>query len=466
LPDGGFDQKHPSEHIGIIQDFSISRQRLTGDRKMADRTKTLLRYILLCIIICLAAITLFASGGGDGSDGGNDNDTNDNEVNNFFPYPQHTNYVGDHIKPQSYSQSELDEITASFYLEWQDKYIKSDCAEDEYYIDFNEGNTICVSEGLGYGMIITAIMAGYDEDAKSYFDGMYRFYKSHPSSINPLLMAWEQIEGCETNPDGGNDSASDGDIDIAYGLLLAHKQWGSDGDINYLEDAKQIIAAILQDEVNPETYTVKLGDWANSSEPSYYYSTRTSDFIMDHFRVFTQFSADQDWNKVIDSCYTLINEMQINHSVSTGLLPDFIINCNSTPIPATPSFLESEYDGAYYYNACRDPWRIATDYLISGDARAKDALNAINSWLIAYTGGNPENIRSGFFLNGTQIVDYQDVSFTGAFAVSAMLETQNQQWLDGLFSLIISEGIDNNDYYGNTLKVMYLLTISGNYWSP
>jgi endoglucanase len=295
---------------------------------------------------------------------------------------------------------------------------------------------------------------------------MYRFYKSHPSSINSSLMAWEQIDGCETNPDGGGDSASDGDIDIAYGLLLADKQWGSDGEINYLEEAKKIIAAIMQDEVNPETYTIKLGDWAGNLEPSYYYSTRTSDFITDHFRAFSQVSVDQNWNKVIDSCYTLIKKMQTDYSPETGLLPDFIINCNSTPTPATQGFLESAYDGGYYYNACRDPWRIATDYLVSGDARAKSALSSINSWLIANTGGNPENIKSGYLLDGSKIGDYQDVAFTGAFAVSAMLETQNIQWLDKIFELTISEGINDNGYFGNTLKVLYLLTISGNYWSP
>ncbi len=392
--------------------------------------------------------------------------SSENEAAEYFPYPQHTDYAGVHIKPLNYSQSELDDLAASFYTEWRHEYIKNDCAENEYYVAFGGNNTICVSEGLGYGMVITAIMAGFDEGARSYFDGMYRFYKSHPSSINSSLMAWEQVEGCETNPDGGDDSASDGDIDIAYALLLADSQWGSSGGIDYREEAEKIIAAIMKDEVNPETYTIKLGDWADNSEPFYYYSTRTSDFIMDHFRAFARFSGDRNWNGIIDSCYALIDDMQANYSPSTGLLPDFIVNCNSTPVPANAHFLESEYDGDYYYNACRDPWRIAVDYLVSGDARARNTLTKINSWIIASAAGNPENIKSGYLLDGTRIGDYQDVSFIGAFAVSAMLETQNQQWLDEIFEQILSEKIENNDYYGNTLKVLYLLTISGNYWQP
>ena len=42
---------------------------------------------------------------------------------------------------------------------------------------------------------------------------------------------------------GGDDSAFDGDADIAYGLLLAHAQWGSDGSVNYAADASTVITS-------------------------------------------------------------------------------------------------------------------------------------------------------------------------------------------------------------------------------
>jgi endo-1,4-beta-D-glucanase Y len=47
-----------------------------------------------------------------------------------------------------------------------------------------------VSEAHGYGMILAVLMAGYDDKAKEYFDGMYWYYKAHPSEITPYLMAW------------------------------------------------------------------------------------------------------------------------------------------------------------------------------------------------------------------------------------------------------------------------------------
>ena len=80
--------------------------------------------------------------------------------------------------------------------------------------------------------------------AKMIFDGLYRFYRSHPSRNNPRLMAWSQIKGCGNAPKG-DDSAADGDLDIAYALWLADRQWGSAGEINYSADAKVLLEAIL-----------------------------------------------------------------------------------------------------------------------------------------------------------------------------------------------------------------------------
>ena len=54
-------------------------------------------------------------------------------------------------------------------------------------------------------------------------------------------MAWAQTKNF-TDIDG--TSATDGDMDIAYSLLLANEQWGSNGKINYLKEAQLMIAAI------------------------------------------------------------------------------------------------------------------------------------------------------------------------------------------------------------------------------
>lgn len=157
------------------------------------------------------------------------------------PFPQHVTYTVGSIKPNIVTQTAMDKKVKSFYIKWKNRYLVNGCAPDEYYVFYNfEGfadppDAICVSEGQGYGMIITALMAGYDANAKIIFDGLYNYYKSHPSIIDPVLMGWQQTEGCVNVPDA--DAATDGDLDIAYGLLLAHIQWGSGGAINYLSEA-------------------------------------------------------------------------------------------------------------------------------------------------------------------------------------------------------------------------------------
>ena len=111
-----------------------------------------------------------------------------------FPFPQHTEYHT-HIKPSQYTQDQLDDQVKAFYEAWKAKYLINGCEDDQYYVFFDEGNTVTVSEGMGYGMMIVPIMAGYDPDARTYFDGLYRYYKAHPSHIMPYLMAWKQITG-------------------------------------------------------------------------------------------------------------------------------------------------------------------------------------------------------------------------------------------------------------------------------
>ena len=113
------------------------------------------------------------------------------------PFPQHASYTSGTIGPNNVTQQQLDDSTEAFYDRWKSRYLKNDCGPGLYYVAWDGGgSTLCVSEGQGYGMLITAIMAGYDPDAQTYFDGLYAFYKAHPSSINPRLMAWKQITGC------------------------------------------------------------------------------------------------------------------------------------------------------------------------------------------------------------------------------------------------------------------------------
>lgn len=380
------------------------------------------------------------------------------------PFPQHTQYHKGTIKPDQISQRSLDGLTLAFYRQWQKRYIKLGCKSGEYYVWFErKGKKQSVSEGQGYGMIITALMAGADPSAKTIYDGLFNFYRDHRNN-HRYLMAWAQDKKCKSID---QSSATDGDMDIAFSLLLADKQWGSKGAINYLEEARDMIGAIMKYEINPKTYSIILSD-AVEYDSKDYFDTRTSDFMPDHFKAFEKATGDKRWTKVVDRGYALFGYMEHTYSPDAGLVPDFIVRINTKPQPAPPHFLESKYDGKYNYNACRVPWRIATDYLTTGDKRAKAINDKINSWIRETTNGIADNISAGYTLGGNDIKGryFEALSFIGPFAVSATVDQKNQKWLNSVWKYLTGFKLKDYDYYDNSIKLLNMIVMSGNYWEP
>jgi endo-1,4-beta-D-glucanase Y len=389
------------------------------------------------------------------------------------PFPQHVTYTAGTIRPINATQAQLDSAVTDFYDIWKARYIHAGCESGQLYVFYNREKTadnpkaISVSEGHGYGMVITALMAGHDADARTQFDQLYAFFRAHPSEFTPDLMAWLQITGCK-EPLDGKDSATDGDLDIAYALLLADAQWGSAGAINYRVEALKVIAGIKKGDINTATPSIELGDWVGDSD-SNLNDTRLSDFMLNHFRAFNRATGDALWLALIDKCYAAVDYLQTNHAPKTGLVPDFARKLNTgKPEPAKPKFLESKNDGQYSYNACRFPWRVGVDYLVVGDARAKTALEKINAFIEHATGGDPDAIRAGYKLKDGKAIDKEDTSlaFNAPFAVGAMVDARHQQWLDKLWTNIVATQAADSDYYGNTLKLLSMIVASGNWWAP
>ncbi|MDB5131553.1 MAG: hypothetical protein JWR02_1302 [Mucilaginibacter sp.] len=381
------------------------------------------------------------------------------------PFPQHVRYFAGTIKPDRISQNQLDNKVRDFYTEWKTRFIKNIPGKRESFVWFeNIAKKQCVSEGQGYGMIIVALMAGFDRSAKETYDNLFRYYRSHPSRRSNYLMAWAQYAN---GKNADNTSAADGDMDIAYSLLLADKQWGSNGGINYQAEARAMIDAIMQYEINHKTWSVLLSD-ALDAESKDYFDMRSSDFMPAHFKAFYTATKDARWTRVINATYQLFANMQENYSPDAGLLPDFIVHINKKAKPAPPDFLESPYDGFYNYNACRVPWRIATDYLLSGDIRAKAIAGKINSWIRETTSNNTYNLSAGYTLAGNDIKGryFEALSFVAPFGVSAMVDKKNQPWLNKVWDYLTAFKMKDYDYYDNSIKLLDMIILSGNYWRP
>ena len=402
-------------------------------------------------------------GGGDGGggDGGSTGGCEGMSTGAAHPFGNHARpYHAGTILPSHLSQAQLDDAVRDFYDAWKSTYLKSGCGSGRYYVASGAGR-LTVSEAHGYGMIITAFMAGHDPQAKTIFDGLVRYYDDHPSDITPSLMSWAQGTSCQ-NVDGAN-SATDGDLDIAYALLLADKQWSSGGAIDYRALAQDVIEGIRAGEVDSGVNYVQLGDWARDG--SYGRATRSSDFMPAHLESFADLTGDAAWRQIRDRSYAIIDEVQTGYAPVTGLLPDFIADAATTPRPVDPGFLEGPRDGQYAYNACRDPWRIATDYLLNGDSRSKTIVQRMTSWIRSRTGNDPGAILPGYDLAGGQTGgNYLDLAFVAPFGVAAMVDAGNQSWLNSVWDTTVAN--QGAGYYQDTVALLSLIAMSGNWWSP
>ncbi|MFF4549368.1 glycosyl hydrolase family 8 [Streptomyces sp. NPDC001406] len=373
-----------------------------------------------------------------------------------FPYTAGT------LRPSG-DQSGLDQAVIAKYTAWKSAFVKQNCGNGWYEVISPDADHPYVAEGQGYGMVVTALMAGADPDAKKIFDGMVKYMLAHPSVHNSDLLAAEQDSSCRSVD--GSDSATDGDLDVAYGLLLADKQWGSAGTYDYKNLAVRHINAIKANEVNPSTHLMKLGDWSSSGD-QYYYISRSSDWMVDHFRAFRRATGDSAWDTVRTAHQNLITSQQTKYASSTGLLADFVVNTNTTPKPASGQVLESPNDGDYGWNACRDPWRIGADAVTSGDTASLASARKLTSWIKAKTGGNPNNIVTGYHLNGSTFDSGHDMAFTAPFAVAALTDPGSQAWLDALWTKLTGTAINSSLYYGGSVQLQTMIVASGNYWVP
>jgi hypothetical protein len=387
------------------------------------------------------------------------------------PFGAHTQSYPPGTLAPTQSPAALDRATAALYDRWKAAHVVARCGAGRYLVD-TDGDTTgaTVSEAHGWGMVITVLMAGHDPAAHTVFDGMVRYYQDHPSSIDPALMAWAQGRDCRNV--SGSDAATDGDLDIAYALLLADRQWGSRGALDYAALARRMMAAILRREVHPTARTLLVGDWAQGDAQAD--GTRLSDYAIDHLRAFRRASGDAAWDVVIRRSYEVIAQLQTGYSrdaagTVTGLVPDFAVGMVARDArPAPARWLEGPNDGAYSWNSCRTPWRLATDYLVSGETRARDAVRPMAGWSRRVSGMRPASIASGYSLRGERLggTDPGEMAFIAPFAVAAMTDPTQQAWLDALWSHLVATPYGGSRYFGNSIRLLSMIVVSGNWWAP
>ena len=330
------------------------------------------------------------------------------------------------------------------YSIWKTNFIEP-CSNGRYRVKF-DASTQTVSEGIGYGMLLTVYKAD-----KTEFDGLWNYYKDNRNTNG--VMNWK-INGCSGTI--GQNGATDAELDVAMALIVADYQWGSAGAINYRIDAQTLIGAIKNHEIEANTFVLKPGDMFGGStltNPSYF-----APAYCKAFGVFTNDTAY--WDNVANKSYTIINANLSQNNAVGGLVSDW---CQASGVYSSESSGYVNQGKTYNYDAARTPWRIATDYVWygtnDGQVYAKKASDFVRVTL-----AGTQNIKDGYNQNGTLIGQYHNATFVGAFACAAMAG-QNQTHLDASYTDLKNLNEPNN-YFNHTLKTLYLFLLSGNFYLP
>jgi len=346
---------------------------------------------------------------------------------------------------------QMDKEINNYYKNWKENFLISEKDSTYRIATDKKDKHRTVSEAQGYGMMITVMMADYDINAQKVFDGLWRFSRAHLSPISKNLMSWEVPE-----KEGENDSAFDGDADIAYALILAHKKWGSKGVVNYKKEASRVLDAIWKFTIGVDSYLPLLGDWVDQNGKKFnQYTTRTSDFMPNHFKVFYKFTGNKKWLKVVSVIQKAMLDVQ---NPKTGLVPDFIKYDKRLKkfVAVKEGFLE-HHDGAYYYNGCRIPFRMGVDAL-NGDKVSQKIVKKLSNWIKESSKGDPLKIKSGYELNGKVIGDYFSIVFTAPFGVSAMVD--DKAWAKKIYDVVKNR---HENYYEDSVALLSMLAMSGKF---
>ena len=312
-----------------------------------------------------------------------------------------------------------------------------------------------VSEGIAYGMLIAVML-----DEQALFDGFYGYALkfSNPNGF----MCWYVA------PDGervlGSGGASDADEDMAFALVMAHRQWGGRGAFGgaYLDHAKRLIDRIWEFEVDHGAYAdlfLPGDEWRGRDvfNPSY--------FAPNQYRLFGEVSGNAaGWARVVDRGYATV-EKSLNAAsgnLENGLVPAWC-DASGRPVEAFPGAMLN-----YQTDSARLPFRMGQDFAYYREPRASAYLAKTSAFFAAL---GADRIGDGYLLSGEPYPDPKtpqpnpgSAVFVGSAAVGAMHDPRYQAFVDAAYARIrTGELLARSRYYNHCWTVLSLLMLSGNF---
>lgn len=324
----------------------------------------------------------------------------------------------------------------SLWVDYKQTYIEPGSGRT---IDKQRDN-ITTSEGQSYTMLRAVWL-----DDKQTFDKSWEWTRENLQR-DDHLFSW--LYGVRKNGErgilseqGGRNSASDADTDIALALLFAHTRWG---DETYLEAATPIIQSIWEKEVviiKGVPY-MAANDLEKKSKASYVI-VNPSYLAPYAYRIFSTVDAKHPWMELVDSSYRVIAEsssLPLDKKKSANLPPDWVlVNRTTGALSAAPA-LSSDYG----FDAMRVPFRMALDYAWFGEPRAKETLSKFEflteewtrdgalSAIYAHDGATVMNRESPAFYGGAvgyfKVADEKNFRNVSRRKLSVLYNPDIQAW--------------------------------------
>jgi oligosaccharide reducing-end xylanase len=307
------------------------------------------------------------------------------------------------------------------------------------------------SEGMSYGMMLAV-----QQDLHQQFDRLWKFTKTylqfpgdHEIGAWHYYFRWQGRVDATTDPNNwavnygaSTVPAPDGDEYFTAALFLAHRRWGSDGDVNYLAEAKQIASGMLHNVtvegdggmrparypiIHPEQKMVTFVPQGNSngfSDPSYH--------LPAFYELFAQDGAPEDsaaWREVAETSRAYL--VRSAHA-TTGLHPDYA-SFDGTP----NSGGNMQTHDQFRYDAWRVVMNMAVDYAWgSHDARMETQVEKYHRFFSSRLTDN--NVEAALFA-----VDGSNPSGGGSTALTATLAA----------GALASRHVDRARFVGNLWNV-------------
>ena len=382
-----------------------------------------------------------------------------------YPFPQNKQYAYGQIFNPDLKKTESS-IRQKFES-WKKQYVVTDYEVNGVktaYVTANQAKFQIYARDIANSMLLTVYMASSSDDTQELFDQFLNFYRCFPakgqsnlgcdSKYNIDLMSGEVLKD-SSEKYTLTLAFPDADFDAALALLLADKQWGSEGTMNYASLARSLVNKIMESDIVEDSLRIKsYSDYNPAFNPSY---TALANFQAFDDNVINEFTSN-NWGKLIPA---VTEEIFLCQDTSTGLVPAWCDWKTHTPCNVE----QHEEAAGFNYDALRTPWRMAQAYYWYGNKDAKKFNDRIAKWLPYTTYEHASYIRNNYNLDGTHTLvevlsPYGDAAEIGGVGLAMTSADDSKFYLETVYESLLN--LSTRTLSHATESLLQLLLLTGN----